>query len=93
MKQVNDEVQKVYAAIDAANSALVGTGYRITKWIRVEEPKAVPVPAPALQQMKALSLTTHRDDGMTCPECGGMMARTGTCMTCQSCANSSGGCS
>ena len=28
-----------------------------------------------------------------CKKCGGMMVRTGTCMTCLQCGNSSGGCS
>lgn len=27
-----------------------------------------------------------------CPRCGGFMVRTGTCLTCQSCGESSGGC-
>lgn len=31
--------------------------------------------------------------GEMCTECGGFMVRTGTCMTCQSCGSSSGGCS
>jgi hypothetical protein len=31
--------------------------------------------------------------GEFCSECGGMMVRTGTCMTCQLCGTSSGGCS
>jgi len=31
--------------------------------------------------------------GTVCKKCGGMMVRTGTCMTCLSCGESSGGCS
>lgn len=31
--------------------------------------------------------------GTVCRNCGGMMVRTGTCMTCNQCGNSSGGCS
>lgn len=30
--------------------------------------------------------------GETCPRCGGFLVRTGTCMTCQGCGESSGGC-
>lgn len=30
--------------------------------------------------------------GDPCPRCGGIMVRTGTCSTCQSCGESSGGC-
>jgi hypothetical protein len=30
--------------------------------------------------------------GELCPKCGGFMVRTGTCLTCQSCGESSGGC-
>lgn len=30
--------------------------------------------------------------GDLCPRCGGIMVRTGTCSTCQSCGESSGGC-
>lgn len=30
--------------------------------------------------------------GDLCPRCGGLMVRTGTCSTCQSCGDSSGGC-
>ena len=30
--------------------------------------------------------------GDLCSRCGGMMVRTGTCLTCQSCGESSGGC-
>lgn len=31
--------------------------------------------------------------GNLCDKCGGMTVRTGTCVTCQSCGDSSGGCS
>ncbi|OGG38403.1 ribonucleoside-diphosphate reductase, adenosylcobalamin-dependent [Candidatus Jorgensenbacteria bacterium RIFCSPLOWO2_02_FULL_45_12] len=31
--------------------------------------------------------------GTVCKKCGGMMVRTGTCMTCQQCGDTSGGCS
>lgn len=31
--------------------------------------------------------------GNACAKCGGLLVRTGTCLTCQSCADSSGGCS
>ena len=31
--------------------------------------------------------------GTVCRNCGGMMVRTGTCMTCFQCGTSSGGCS
>lgn len=31
--------------------------------------------------------------GQFCPKCGGVMVRTGTCLTCQSCGDTSGGCS
>jgi hypothetical protein len=30
--------------------------------------------------------------GEPCRRCGGLMVRTGTCLTCQSCGESSGGC-
>lgn len=30
--------------------------------------------------------------GEGCKRCGGLMVRTGTCMTCQGCGESSGGC-
>lgn len=30
--------------------------------------------------------------GDLCGKCGGLMVRTGTCMTCQGCGDSSGGC-
>lgn len=30
--------------------------------------------------------------GDGCPRCGGLMVRTGTCLTCQMCGTSSGGC-
>lgn len=30
--------------------------------------------------------------GDTCKRCGGLTVRTGTCLTCQSCGDSSGGC-
>jgi hypothetical protein len=30
--------------------------------------------------------------GDLCPKCGGLMVRTGTCSTCSSCGESSGGC-
>lgn len=45
-----------------------------------------PPPAPAKRTEATGELC--RKDG-----CGGMMVRTGTCLTCQSCGDSSGGCS
>lgn len=46
---------------------------------RMRVPAGVPVPGPELT-------------GDGCKRCGGLMVRTGTCMTCQGCGDSSGGC-
>lgn len=37
--------------------------------------------------------STARPAGDVCQTCGGMLVRTGKCLTCQSCGNSDGGCS
>lgn len=36
---------------------------------------------------------TQAGSGEGCPKCGCLMVRTGTCLTCQACGESSGGCS
>ncbi len=49
--------------------------------------KGVPVLAkPAARKPESVAT------GNLCPRCGGLMVRTGTCLTCQSCGDSSGGC-
>ncbi len=50
---------------------------------QIEAPKSLPKPA-----MNGMSFA-----GTVCRSCGGMMIRTGSCMTCLQCGNSSGGCS
>jgi hypothetical protein len=50
------------------------------------QPKAVIPPPPPKAPATSAS-------GQFCPKCGGEMVRTGTCLTCQSCGDTSGGCS
>ncbi len=48
---------------------------------------------PELQQPSAKMVNGFTAAGTVCKNCGGMMFRTGTCMTCLACGTSSGGCS
>lgn len=51
------------------------------------KPAPAPKPAPAVKPPAA-----PVPSGDLCPKCGGLMVRTGTCSTCSSCGESSGGC-
>lgn len=57
------------------------------------DPENTPLPqgwlkTPPKEQMHLSSIPT----GDMCRHCGGLTTRTGTCVTCQSCGDSSGGC-
>lgn len=48
---------------------------------------------PGLPNLTARQVAlTSTPTGETCKRCGGFLVRTGTCMTCQGCGESSGGC-
>lgn len=57
----------------------------------VEAVKAWYVTAPGLPNLVARAARQPLPSGNLC-KCGGMLVRTGSCETCQSCATSSGGC-
>jgi ribonucleoside-diphosphate reductase alpha chain len=68
-----------------------------------EQEKAEPLKTELVQEEPAMAAATLMNNpapkpagvqaGTVCRSCGGMMVRTGTCMTCFQCGNSSGGCS
>ena len=47
---------------------------------------------PGMPNLAARRAALPVPTGEMCLRCGGLMARTGTCMTCQGCGESSGGC-
>jgi hypothetical protein len=50
------------------------------------------VRTPGLPNTIARAARAPSLSGNACPRCGGVMVRTGSCETCQSCGESSGGC-
>jgi len=50
-------------------------------------------PAPVEAKLSAKKENSFSYSGMACKLCGGMMIRTGTCLTCRQCGEASGGCS
>ncbi|PIR89028.1 MAG: ribonucleoside-diphosphate reductase, adenosylcobalamin-dependent [Candidatus Harrisonbacteria bacterium CG10_big_fil_rev_8_21_14_0_10_40_38] len=59
----------------------------------VEAPIASTVAAKATASVEAPKKSAYVAAGTVCKHCGGMMVRTGSCMTCLQCGTSSGGCS
>lgn len=49
--------------------------------------------APVVSAVSSGNSKNHVDGDTVCKKCGGMMVRTGSCMTCLRCGDSSGGCS
>ena len=67
----------VYSLVPMEDRAL------LARWFVYEEPEV-----PNLRARKAPSVNGET----TCRRCGGMLVRTGTCLTCQGCGDSSGSC-
>jgi hypothetical protein len=82
-------VDHLYAELDAANERLKGIAapYRFARCIdmvQVDQATEANTPVPPPRG--------YNPTGMLC-ECGGIMVQTGSCSTCSTCGESSGGCS
>jgi hypothetical protein len=64
--------------------------------LAARQQQAAPAPAPTRHVAEGggaiHSAPLPESTGEVCKKCGGLMVRTGTCYTCQSCGESSGGC-
>ncbi|PIP30142.1 ribonucleoside-diphosphate reductase, adenosylcobalamin-dependent [Candidatus Jorgensenbacteria bacterium CG10_big_fil_rev_8_21_14_0_10_54_38] len=81
--------------IDFGMTPVLGEGVRSAEH-RIEEPMkaAVTAPVPAADKAAPRFNGNGIVTGETaCRKCGGMMVRTGSCLTCLQCGDSSGGCS
>jgi ribonucleoside-diphosphate reductase alpha chain len=83
---VGEAVEVVHGGpVDPVRGPLVGPGSTIRDDNGRRSPVPDTYPAPSHEPDNTLEAT-----GETCGECGGLMRRTGACMTCESCGTNTG---
>jgi ribonucleoside-diphosphate reductase alpha chain len=86
---VNNRIESHMPKLDP--STPLRAGLSVENGLGIETLVSQPTPVEAKLSVKKDSSFSY--SGIACKHCGGMMIRTGTCLTCSECGEANGGCS